>query len=100
MDRALKSWALVLPPLMLLVSFLMMSRVRYPSGKNLNMQTQTRIRPFVALMVIVGLVITYKEYAALGICLAYIFFGLFRYVRRAPAAQDSLDHRPGTTKSV
>jgi len=32
-DRSLKAWALGLPPLMLLVAFLMMSTVRYPSGK-------------------------------------------------------------------
>ena len=30
MDRSLKSWALALPPLMLLIAILMMSRVRYP----------------------------------------------------------------------
>lgn len=82
MDRSLKSWALALPPLMLLVAFLMMSTVRYPSGKGVGMQTQTRLRPFVFLLVVIGFVITYKEIAVLVICLSYIFFGLFRYVRR------------------
>lgn len=82
MDRDLKSWSLALPPLMLLVSVLMMSTVRYPSGKNLNMQTRTRLRPFVGFLIAVGLVVFYKEFATLGMCLAYIFFGLFRYVRR------------------
>jgi len=93
MDRSLKSWALSLPPLMLLVAFLMMSTVRYPSGKNLNMQTKTRLRPFVALFVVIGLVIFYKEYAALGICLGYIFFGLFRHVRRGQPGIESPDNR-------
>lgn len=81
-DRSLKAWALILPPLMLLVAFLMVSTVRYPSGKNVDMQTQTRIRPFIFLLCCIGLVIFYKEVAVLGICLAYLFFGLFRYVRR------------------
>jgi CDP-diacylglycerol---serine O-phosphatidyltransferase len=103
-DRSLKSWALALPPLMLLVSFLMMSTVRYPSGKNLNMQTQTRLRPFVGLLIIGALVVFYKEYAALGMCLGYIFFGLFRYVRRGRPGIDPADlaHRgpPGAPKSV
>lgn len=85
-DRSLKSWALALPPLMLLVAFLMMSTVRYPSGKNVDMQTQTRLRPFLLLMVVIGLVIFYKEIAVLGICLGYIFFGLFRHVRRGRPA--------------
>ena len=67
--------------------YLMMSTVRYPSGKKLDMQTQTRLRPFILLLALIGLVILYKEIAVLGICLAYIFFGLFRYLqgRRPPA---------------
>jgi CDP-diacylglycerol--serine O-phosphatidyltransferase len=80
-DRSLKSWALALPPLMLLVAFLMMSTVRYPSGKKVDMQTQTRVRPFIVLLAMIGVVILYKEIAVLGICLAYVFFGLFRSVR-------------------
>ena len=87
-DRALNSWALALPPLMLLVAILMMSTVRYPSGKNLDMQTQTRIRPFVSILVVIGLVFFYREVALLGICLGYIFFGLFRYVRRGRPGSD------------
>jgi CDP-diacylglycerol--serine O-phosphatidyltransferase len=82
-DRSLKSWALALPPLMLLVAFLMMSTVRYPSGKKVDMQTQTRLRPFIGLLALIGFVILYKEIAALGICLAYIFFGLVRHLRQS-----------------
>jgi len=82
-DRSLKSWALALPPLMLLVAFLMMSTVRYPSGKNVDMQTQTRLRPFIFMLTLIGLVIFYKEIAVLGICLGYIFFGLGRHIRRS-----------------
>ncbi|MBM3842748.1 MAG: CDP-diacylglycerol--serine O-phosphatidyltransferase [Verrucomicrobia bacterium] len=88
-DRSLKSGALALPPLMLLIAFLMMSTVRYPSGKNVNLQTKTRLRSFVAVLVLIALVVLYKEYAALGICLGYVFFGIGRHLRRkfaAPAA--------------
>jgi CDP-diacylglycerol---serine O-phosphatidyltransferase len=80
-DRSLKAWALALPPLMLLVAFLMMSTVRYPSGKKVDMQTQTRLRPFIVLLALIGGVILYKEVAVLVICLSYIFFGLFRHIR-------------------
>jgi CDP-diacylglycerol--serine O-phosphatidyltransferase len=80
--RAMKNWAFTLPFLMLLVSFLMMSTVRYPSGKNVDMQTKTRLQPFIIVLVGIGFVIFYKEIAALGLCLGYIFFGLFRHVRR------------------
>jgi CDP-diacylglycerol--serine O-phosphatidyltransferase len=83
-DRSLKSWALALPPLMLLVAFLMMSSVRYPSGKQVDMQTQTRLRPFIGLLALIGLVILYKEVAVLAICVGYVFFGLFRHLRHHP----------------
>jgi CDP-diacylglycerol--serine O-phosphatidyltransferase len=51
------------------------------------MQTQTRMRPFIGVLALIGLVVLYKEVAVLGICLGYIFFGLLRHIRRG---------RPGT----
>jgi CDP-diacylglycerol---serine O-phosphatidyltransferase len=95
-DRTMKSWALTLPFLMILVAMLMMSTVRYPSGKGVDMQTQTRMRPFILVLVAIGLVIVFKEYAVLGICLCYIFYGLFRHLRRGRGS-----HEPkATTNSV
>lgn len=81
-DRSLNAWSLALPPLMLLVAFLMVSTVRYPSGKKVDMQTQTKVLPFIFILCGLGLVVIYKEVAVLGLCLAYIFFGLIRYFRR------------------
>ncbi|MDO8543177.1 MAG: CDP-diacylglycerol--serine O-phosphatidyltransferase [Opitutaceae bacterium] len=81
-DRSIKNWALTLPFLMLLVAMLMVSTVRYPSGKNVDMQTQTRLRPFILILAAIGLLVFYKEVAVFGLCLSYIFFGLFRYFRR------------------
>ncbi len=83
LDRSLKSWALALPPLMLLVAFLMMSTVRYPSGKKVDLQTQTKFRPFVVILAAIGLLFFYKEIGLLVICLAYIFYGLLRHMRRS-----------------
>ncbi len=96
-DKSLKTWALALPPLMLLVALLMMSTVRYPSGKNVDMQTRMRLQTFAGLLAIVGLIVLFKEYAFLGVCLGYIFYGLIRHWRRPrmplrpkPAAPNSL----------
>jgi CDP-diacylglycerol--serine O-phosphatidyltransferase len=86
-DKSLNRYALGLPFLMLLIAVLMMSTVRYPSGKNLDLQTQTRLRTFVALVLILGLVFIYKEIAFLCLCLGYIFFGLARHWRRSRAAR-------------
>jgi CDP-diacylglycerol--serine O-phosphatidyltransferase len=78
-DKSLKSWALALPFLMLLIAFLMMSTVRYPSGKNVDLQTQTRLQTF---LIFFGLLLLYKEIAVLTAFLGYIFFGLIRHWRR------------------
>jgi CDP-diacylglycerol--serine O-phosphatidyltransferase len=81
-DKSLNKFALVLPVLMLLIAFLMMSTVRYPSGKKVDLQTQTRLRTFVLVILLIGLVIIFREIAFLCVCLGYIFFGIFRHWRR------------------
>ena len=81
-DRSLHQWALALPPLLGLIAVLMVSTVRYPSGKNIDMQTRTRLMPFVGLLIFIGALVTFKEFAVLGAALGYIFFGLIRHWRR------------------
>ncbi|MGH7995322.1 MAG: CDP-diacylglycerol--serine O-phosphatidyltransferase [Opitutaceae bacterium] len=80
--KSLDRFAVALPFLMLLIAYLMMSTVRFPSGKRLDLQTQTRMRWLVAIIIVIGLVIMFKEIAALGIFLAYILFGVIRHWRR------------------
>jgi CDP-diacylglycerol--serine O-phosphatidyltransferase len=77
-------WALALPFLMLLIALLMMSTVRYPSGKQLDLQTKTRTGPFIGILLVAVLVVYFKEDALLAVCLSYIFFGLVRHWRRPP----------------
>jgi CDP-diacylglycerol--serine O-phosphatidyltransferase len=86
-DKSLNKFALVLPFLMLLIAFLMMSTVRYPSGKTVDLQTQTRLRTFVVIILLIGLIFIYKEIAFMCLCLGYIFFGLFRHWRRSRPAR-------------
>lgn len=81
-DKTLKNGALVLPFLMLLIAVLMVSTVRYPSGKKVDLQTTTRLRNFVLFLGVIGLVVLFKEVAVLCVCLGYIFFGLIRHWRR------------------
>lgn len=81
-DKSLNRFALLLPFLMLLVAILMMSTVRYPSGKKVDLQTRTRLRRFAAFIVFIGLIVFYREVAMLSTCLGYIFYGLIRHWRR------------------
>lgn len=86
-DKALRAWAYSLPPFMLLVAVLMVSTIRYPSGKTIDLQTRTRMQPFILVLVLIGLFVQLKQYALFVACVAYIFFGLIRHVRRSRANQ-------------
>lgn len=81
-DKSLKSGALALPFLMLLIAILMVSTVRYPSGKKVDLQTKTQLRNFVLFLVLAAFVVLFKEVAVLCVCLGYISFGLIRHWRR------------------
>lgn len=78
----LRDYALVLPILMLLISYLMISNVRYPSFKTLDWHTQIRFTSFVVLLIFAGLIYFSREYALALIFLSYIFFGVVRHVIR------------------
>lgn len=86
-DKSLQRWALALPPLMGLIAVLMVSTIRYPSGKNIDLQTKTRLLPFVGFLIFVGAVVLFKEVALLAATLGYIFFGLVRHLRRRGRAR-------------
>jgi CDP-diacylglycerol--serine O-phosphatidyltransferase len=81
-SRDLERWALALPPLLALIAVLMVSTVRYPSGKQVDLQTRTKLTTFVMLVVVVGFVVLFKEIGLLGGALGYIFFGLIRQWRK------------------
>jgi CDP-diacylglycerol--serine O-phosphatidyltransferase len=98
-DKSLNRFALLLPFLMLLVAMLMMSTIRYPSGKKVDFQTRTRLRRFAAFIVFIGLVVFYKEVAMLCTCLGYIFYGLIRHWRRPQPPRSSPPPGPADVTS-
>ncbi|MDF3057327.1 MAG: CDP-diacylglycerol--serine O-phosphatidyltransferase [Rariglobus sp.] len=81
-DRSLQWLTLGLPPLLLLVAMLMVSMVRYPSGKQIDLRTKTKLTTLVIYVAVGAAVVRFKEYAMLIVCLGYIFFGLIRHWRR------------------
>ena len=80
--RELRQLTLTLPLLLILVSFLMVSTVRYPSFKQVNWETKTRFRSFVGILIVVALVWRLREIAFFLLFLAYIFYGLFAHYQR------------------
>jgi CDP-diacylglycerol---serine O-phosphatidyltransferase len=81
-DRTLQNWALALPPLLVLIAILMVSTIRYPSGKQIDLQTKTKLTSFIIFLCVAAAVVVFKEYAMLGVTLAYIFYGIGRHLRR------------------
>ncbi|MFA6962781.1 MAG: CDP-alcohol phosphatidyltransferase family protein [Opitutaceae bacterium] len=81
-DKSLQLLTFALPPLLLLVAMLMVSMVRYPSGKQIDLRTKTKLTTLVIYVAIGAAVIRFKEYGMLIVCLAYIFYGLVRHWRR------------------
>ena len=81
----LRTWAVVLPFLMMAVAFLMVSRVPYPSFKTLGWQTRARLPAFISLILLVVLVFTFRPISFAVVMIAYIAFGpsrmLYRYLK-------------------
>lgn len=80
-------YALLLPPLMVLISILMVSNVRYPSFKGLNLRTKTDFKPFLGVFIFLATVYVFHYVAIALVFLAYLFYGLWRhFVPQNPAA--------------
>ncbi len=81
--RELRQSALGLPLILILVSVLMVSTIRFPSFKQVNWETKTRFRTFVLVFVGVVLIWRLREVAIFFLFLGYIGYGLLAHYRRA-----------------
>lgn len=82
-DRELRSLAIALPLLLVLVAFLMVSTIRYPSFKQVNWETKTRFQTFVIIIIAGALIVRLREVAAFFLFLGYITYGLIAHYQRA-----------------
>lgn len=80
--KELRQLTLGLPLILILVSFLMVSTVRYPSFKQVNWETKTRFRTFVGVLVGIVLIVRLQEVSLFFLFLAYISYGLFTHYQR------------------
>ncbi len=81
--KELRQLTLALPLILILVSFLMVSTVRYPSFKQVNWEMKTRYRTFVIVFIGIVLVVRLQEVALFFLFLGYIAYGLFAHFQRA-----------------
>lgn len=81
--RELGQWALALPFILVLVSFLMVSTVRYPSFKQVDLQMKARLKYAILLFIIGVAVWRWHEISFFFLFLGYIAYGLFSYYQRS-----------------
>ena len=77
-----RSLALLIPPFMLAIAYLMVSNIQYPSFKDLDWQTQTKVRSFIGLILGLGTAFFFKEFFFALLFFTYIAFGPIRHLFR------------------
>lgn len=78
----LKGYSIALPVLMLMIAFLMISPIRYPSFKYIDWTTRLNFRFFILIIVIVSILAIIREIGIVLIFLGYLFYGFFLHMRR------------------
>jgi CDP-diacylglycerol--serine O-phosphatidyltransferase len=81
-----------LPVLMLLISFLMVSTIRYPSFKQIDWHTRARLRTFLGVLIIAAAIFFFKQFALVLLFLAYLLFGIGRHVMSSTRRRAAAHH--------
>ena len=77
----LKAFAICLPFLMLLIAWLMISNVYYPSFKHLDWTTETKLIAFVIIISTLAILALFKGLSFFILSITYVFYGLIHHVR-------------------
>ncbi|MFN5805229.1 MAG: CDP-alcohol phosphatidyltransferase family protein, partial [Opitutia bacterium] len=78
-DQKAEAWTWSLLPLMLVISYLMISNVRFPSFKKFDWTTRARTRVFILIVLVAAIVIRYPEYSFPVLFLGYIVWSVIRH---------------------
>ena len=76
--KQLGAWRFLLPALMILLSWLMVSNVRYPTFKQVEWTMQKSVTAFAAVVVIALLLVVNFEVTLAMLFVAYLLYGLVR----------------------
>ncbi len=77
-DKNLGGWKYVLAAAMLLLSFLMMSKIRYPSFKKIDFRARSSIYTLMAAAFAMILIVAYRYHAPVVLFSAYLIYGFVR----------------------
>ena len=77
-QRTIGPWKYALPPLMLFLSFMMFSKVKYPSFKAVNWRMRRSIPKFIGTIVVLIFTAMNYEWMPAMIFIAYLLYGMAR----------------------
>lgn len=77
-DRQIGVWKYSLPVLMVFLSCMMFSKVRYPSFKTIDWGTRRSLPKFIATFVVIALVFTYWRWMLAILFIGYLLYGFLR----------------------
>lgn len=77
-----REFYLILPPLLLLIAYMMVSRVVYPSFKHIGWQSRIKLQHFILLIIGVVAMIVFWKFSFAIAFIVYLFYGLVRHMRR------------------
>jgi CDP-diacylglycerol--serine O-phosphatidyltransferase len=78
-EQAVQHWPWVLLPVMLIISFLMVSNVRFPSFKKLDWTARAKTRGFILIIILGAVIFRYPQYSFPAVFLGYVVYSLFRH---------------------
>ena len=78
-EQAVQHWPWVLLPVMLVISFLMISNVRFPSFKKLDWTARAKTRGFILIIILGAVIFRYPQYSFPAVFLGYVAYSLFRH---------------------
>lgn len=78
-EEAVLKWPYILLPVMLVISFLMISNVRFPSFKKLDWTARAKTRGFILIIILGAIVFRYPQYSFPAVFLGYVLYSLYRH---------------------
>lgn len=96
-ERTIGSWKFALPALLLFLSFMMFSHVRYPSFKGLSWRTQRSLPRFLAIIVVLVFAAQNYEWMPALLFVLFLLYGFIRPLLSRPMRAE-IENEDGETK--
>jgi CDP-diacylglycerol--serine O-phosphatidyltransferase len=77
-ERSIGSWKFALPVLLIFLSFMMFSRVKYPSFKSLNWRTQRSLPAFLGLIILLAFTAMNYYWMPAVLFVGFLIYGFVR----------------------